>query len=116
VADALSAALSKRVERGGRVYVFQRPSVRQLTQIDVLAARYRESLPVAALSYGVGLSDMRAMLNVMCQDPKTVARDPDGFDFGDLMEDDFEAIYAEVSEWLASFRRPVADASAGVGD
>jgi hypothetical protein len=113
--DALDKALTKKIEFNGKRYTFKKPSAKESIRIDVLAAAYRQSLPIASLSYALGLSNAVATLNVLCIDPKTVEVDSDGYDFGDLDPDDLNEIYTMVSEWLSSFRKRVEQEKTDLG-
>lgn len=114
LADAVSQASVRSFTVGDRTFVFRRPNAARWTEIDVLLARYRGGMPAAAMTFPL-ISEARAVLNVMCQDPVSVVKDKDGFDFGDLDDDDLLGLYTEVSKWLESFRRPVQQAQEGVG-
>ena len=104
--DALSAAMEKVVEYGGKTYRFRRPTARQMMAADVLAATYRGGMPVTALTYALALSEARSACNSYCVEPRTVSNDGE-FDFGDLYDEALLKIHEEVSNWLESFRHGV---------
>ena len=106
--DQLDKALMHTVERGGKSYTFRRPTVRQMIQVDVLAAQLRGGMPINTLTHSIGNAEMVAMLSTAVVEPK-------GFDFGDLYDEDLGAIYDEVAGWLNTFRPGVAGAETGVG-
>ena len=99
--DELEKRLTFQVTKNDKTYTFRRPTVRQLIAADVLAAQLRGLVPVHALLYSVGLSDMVAALNTYVIEPKN-------FDFTELHEDEMGEIYNEVAKWLDTFRKPVA--------
>lgn len=98
--DTLDKKLTLPVQNDGKTYTFKRPIAKQLIQADVLAANMRGNTPVSALRWSVSTSDMVATLNVCVIEPAK-------FDFGDLYDTQVSEIYAEVVEWINSFRAPV---------
>ncbi len=106
--DQLEKSLQCTVEREGKRYTFRRPTVKQMIQVDVLAAQLRGGMPINSLTHSLGNAEMVALLNVAVTEPKSC-------DFGDLYEEDLSAVYNEVSKWLDTFRPRVADQQVHVG-
>ena len=105
--DELGKASVREIQHGGRTYRFQRPSANKLIRADMMAAQYRGNLPAGVLTYGAVFADAKAVLHACLVDPKSVADDPHGVDFGELPDDELLELYREVSSWLESFRRSV---------
>lgn len=97
----------KQIVVGEQAFTFRVPTGKDMMEIG-LRVRQLNGGPDMPQDVVYTYADQIATLSVLCESPK-------GYDFSTMQFHALNQLAGEVTEWIASFRRPVQDESGEVG-